>query len=226
METTGVDASPGGDGNGSSMIDAPSSSAACPNGRVVYLAFEGVTLTKAATSDATQDLASWIGVNTAAVPKYRPNDNNRMGKITNIVDGVKARLAATPIQVVTTRPAAGPYVMIVLGGTNQIVGTNYTYATSQHDCGDTVKSDVGWISDAPSVGYVPDLVIGTIGWGLGLNGTTDPADCMCAWATQCSPSGACTLSTQPTGQLQQPATACPNQNPQDEVSAFTTQFCQ
>jgi hypothetical protein len=204
-------------------VDAPP---ACANGRQVYLAFEGVTLMNAAT-DATANHASWIGVATATVPAFHPNDANRAGEIQTIVDGVKSRLAGTPINVVTTRPASGPYVMIVLGGSNQNVGSNYTFATGDHDCGDTVKSDVGWVSDAPSLSYVPDLIVGTIGWGLGLQGTSDPTDCMCAWANSCaSASGACTLSASIATTVSTGNTTCPNQNPQNEVAAFSTQFCQ
>ena len=106
--------------------------------------------------------------------------------------------------------------------------TPYSYATNEHDCGDLVKNDVGWISDEPSVSYVQDLVIGTIGWGVGLNGTNDPTDCMCAWANNCdSAAGACTLSASIASTTSSsPATTCPNQNPQNEIAAFSTKFCQ
>lgn len=224
---SGVDAPAGSqrDASTGGQSDAPAT-AACASGRKLYLAFEGVTLTHAAT-DATHDTAAWIGVTTAAVPAFHPGLTNRATEIQTIVDGVKSRLAATPIDVVTTRPAAGPYVMIVLGGSSSIVGSSYTYATSDHDCGDTVKNDVGWVSDTPSLSYVPDLIVGTVGWGLGLQGTNDPADCMCGWANSCSSaSGACTLSASIATTTSNNNTTCPNQNPQNEVAAFSTQFCQ
>jgi hypothetical protein len=212
------------------VIDAPMSmpdaAPACANGRVVYLSFEGETLTRTAT-DATQNHAAWIGVGTANVPPFHPNLNNRTTQIQTIVDGVKSRLAATPIEVVTTRPVSGPYVMIVLGGDNGDVGSNYTYATGDHDCGDLVKSDVGWVSDAPPLSDVPDLIVGTIGWGLGLQGTSDPNNCMCGWANGCDDSSsACTLSANIATTNSQGNTTCPNQNPQNEVAAFSTGFCQ
>ena len=228
----GVVDAPNGGSNTNPGIDAPVNSPdapaapACPNNRVVYLSFEGETLTNAAT-DSTQNTAAWIGVATATVPAFHPGLANRATEIQTIVDGVKSRLAGTPIQVVTTRPAAGPYVMIVLGGTNQNVGSNYTYATSDHDCGDTVKNDVGWVSDAPSLSYVPDLIVGTIGWGLGLQGTNDPGDCMCAWANSCSSNpGACSLSPSIATTASSGNTTCAGQNPQNEVAAFSTLFCQ
>jgi hypothetical protein len=214
-----------------SVIDAPVNSpdaggAACANGRVVYLSFEGETLTQA-TTNSVQNRAQWIGVATATVPAFRPGLANRATEIQNIVDGVRSRLAGTLTTVVTTRPASGPYVMIVLGGTNQDVGSSYTYATSDHDCGDLVKNDVGWVSDTPSLSYVPDLIVGTIGWGLGLQGTNDPNDCMCAWANNCSSaSGACTLSQSIATTASNGNTTCAGQNPQNEVAAFSTLFCQ
>jgi hypothetical protein len=166
------------------------------------------------------------------VPPYHNGSGTRATDIQTIIDGAKSRLAGLPVSIVTQRPASGPYVMIVFGGKNTnnggTVGTPYSYATNEHDCGDTVKNDIGWISDTPTVSYVQDLVIGTIGWGLGLNGTTDTKGCMCAWATNCTPAnGACKLSASiATGTMLSPATTCPNQNPQNEIAAFSTGFCQ
>ncbi|MGE5184259.1 MAG: hypothetical protein ACM31C_19455 [Acidobacteriota bacterium] len=226
------------DSSGTTAIDAPSSSidapadaattASCNNGRVVYLNFDGVTITQAATSDATQNLASWIGVTTANVPPYHSGNTNRAAQITNITTTVQSILSQYPITVVTTRPAAGPYVMIAFGGTNQTVGSNYTYATSYHDCGDLVKSDVGWVSDTVPNSIVANTAVGTIGWSLGLQGTTDSNDCMCAWASTCTPSSTpCTLGTnETTGTSKTPATTCPGLNPQNEQAAFHAAFCQ
>ncbi len=235
-----VDAGGGSNGSGSNggNVDAgtqanPDSgmAAACPNNRKVYLEFNGVTLTRGTPSDATTNTASWIS-GTATVPPWKQGSSTRTQDIATVVAGVKSRLAMTPIDVVTTRPATGPYVMVVFGGQNQnnggTVGTIYAGATNEHDCGDLVKSDIGWVSDGPSVSYAQDLAVGAIGWGLGLNGTNDPADCMCAWANNCnSASGACTLSASiATTTSASPATTCPNQNPQNEVAAFSTKFCQ
>jgi hypothetical protein len=226
-DTTGGDVDAGAQGG----TDAPTP--ACANGRKVYLAFEGVTLTQATTSDATQNRARWLTNTTSTVPPWRTASGSRAAQIASVVDGVKSRLAMTPIEVVTTRPTTGPYVMIAFGGERTgdggSVGTIYSYATSYHDCGDTVKSDVGWVSDmnGSPESYVADLAVGAIGWGLGLDGTTSPADCMCGWANGCdSQSGACTLSSSIATSIQgNVETAC-QPGTQNEVAAFTTQFCQ
>lgn len=213
---------------GGTMIDAPTTTASCNNGRVVFLNFDGVTITQGATTDATQNVASWIGVTTAKVPAYHATASNRNGQISNITAGVQAALAQFPITVVTTRPAAGPYVMIAFGGSSNTVGTNYGYATGNHDCGDLVKSDVGWVSDSTPNSIVANVAVGTIGWGLGLQGSTDPNDCMCGWAASCQwNSTTCTLGTNvTTGTSSSPATTCPGLNPQNEQAAFHTAFCQ
>ena len=230
-DSVGQSGTDSGTGNGSADSSVPpsdGSTALCANGRQVYLNFDGVALTRGAPSDAAQNRVSWMGNASGTVPRYRDGDGNRLTYIQTITAGVKARLSGTPITVVTTRPTSGPYVMIVYGGDQNDIGTVYSFATNEHDCGDTVKSDVGWISDLPNVSYVQDLTIGAIGWGLGLNGTNDPNDCMCAWANGCnSAPGACTLSASIASTTSQaPATTCPNQNPQNEVAAFSTGFCQ
>jgi hypothetical protein len=234
-----VDAGPGGASNDArgDTNDAPNPVAAdaaadaaptCSNGRVVYLDFDGQAITQATTTDATHNQARWIGVATANVPPYHLGNTNRNGQISNITTGVRAALAQFPITVVTTRPATGPYVMIVFGGSSNTVGTNYGYATGDHDCGDLVKSDVGWVSDSVPNSIVTNVAVGTIGWVLGLQGTIDPNDCMCGWATSCQwASSTCTLGTaEATGTSGSPATTCPGLNPQDEQAAFHTAFCQ
>jgi len=230
-DNTGVDASTGGGSNNPDaavvqQMDAPAP--ACANGRKLFLNFDGVALTKGAPTDATINRVDWMANASATMPRYHDGVAGRATEITSIIDGVKARLSSYPIEVVTTRPSAGPYVMIVLGGTNTTIGTNYTYATSDHDCGDLVKSDVGWIGDAPPVAYVPDLVMGTIGWSVGLNGTNAPTGCMCGWANACNEDSAvaCTLSSSIASTTSSGNTTCPNQNPQNEVAAFSTGFCQ
>lgn len=217
-----------GDGSGSGMMPDAGSNAACPSGRKLYLSFDGETLTRATASDSTQNKVSWMSNTTANVPPWHQGSGSRANDIATIVAGVKLRLTGVPIEVVTTRPTSGPYVMVVFGGDQDLVGTPYSYATNEHDCGDLVKNDVGWISDEPNVSYVQDLVIGTVGWGLGLNGTNSPTDCMCAWANNCeSASGACTLAASiASTNSSSPATTCPNQNPQAEIAAFSTEFCQ
>ena len=203
-----------GSGSGSGM---PSCSA-----RVVYLNFDGVTITQGAT-DSTQNRAQWIGVSTAVIPAYHSST-----QIASITSGVQTALAGVPVTIVTQRPTSGEYVMIVLGGVKTDVGTGYGYATGDHDCGDLVKNDVGWVSDNVPSSIVVPVTVGTIGWALGLQGTTDPSDCMCGWANDCQwSSSTCTLHAQiATTTSSSPATTCAGLATQDEPTAFHAAFCQ
>jgi hypothetical protein len=218
---------PPSDSSNSVSVDAPIDAPACFNGRVVFLNFDGVSLAHAAT-DSTTNQATWIGVTTATVPAYKATATGRATLITNITSGVQTALAQYPITVVTQRPASGKYVMIVFGGQSSDVGTNYTYATGDHDCGDLVKNDVGWLSDAVPDTLVVPTAVGTIGWGLGLQGTTKTDDCMCGWANGCHPAGTtCTLHAAiSTTTSSSPATTCAGLATQDEPAAFQSAFCQ
>lgn len=236
-DNTKLDASVGMDGPRSDAAQNPPDAAppACASGRKLYLHFEGITLTKAAASDSTQNQVSWMGNTTVTLPAYHAGIGERADQIAAIVAGVDARLAAQPIEIVTQRPAAGPYVMVVFGGSSIApatasttqVQTQYSYATNEHDCGDVVKNDVAWVADLPPVELVPDLVLAAVGWGLGLNGTNDPNGCLCGWANSCvDAAGACVLSASIASTTSVGNTTCPNMNPQNEVVAFSTNYCQ
>lgn len=207
--------------------DAPPA-VACPNGRAVYLNFEGVTLTDAPTSDATLNRASWMNINQGTAPRYKTNAGDRDQQILAIVTGVRAQLAAYPIDVVTTRPATGPYVMIVFGGVADQVGSSYGGAVSRLDCGDIQKSDVAWISDSVTpTQRVVNFTIGAIGFGLGLSATKDPLGCMCGWDNDCESNNSVACRLSPNIERDDDANQrCQGLNSQDEVAAFATKFCQ
>lgn len=229
-----IDAQGNGSGGGSGSIDAPAMvsidapGSACFNGRVVFLNFDGVTLTQAMTDDATLNQASWIGVATATIPVYHSANTDRATQIAQITSDVQTILGGFPITVVTTRPATGPYVMIAFGGNSQTVGTIYSGAASYHDCGDLVKSDVGWVDGSVSIDKASDNAVGAIGWALGLQGTNDPTDCMCNWANSCQlgPNHCSLHGPIATLPSLSPATTCPGLTSQDENAAFSQAFCQ
>ena len=222
---TGDDDDDGGADAGPVADDAalPDAAPACANGRAIYLSFQGETLTQATPSDAAQNRASWIGVTTATVPGYRLADPDRATKIATITTRMRAALAAFPMEVVTTRPASGPYVMVVFGGNRDQLGTPYSYATNHFDCGDPVKSDVAWVSDDTPFSKVDDYAIGAIGYGLGLGGTNDPNDCMCGWANGCDQpeTSQCTLSSS----IAVNPVCAGGPNPQNEAETFNSGFC-
>src|SRR6185295_10897037 len=129
-----------------------------------------------------------------AVP---PNDTDRQTKIKTIVDGVRSQLSRFPITVVTTRPAAGRYVMIVYGGQRDAVGSLFGGAVNRLDCDDSRPSDVAWMGDNLGGQRAINATIGAIGFGLGMTATLDPKDCMCGWDNTCraDASAPCTLGS-------------------------------
>ncbi len=214
-----VDASPDGAGDGATH-DGDPGGVACSNGRVVYLNYGPQTLTFG-SSDATLNRAAWLGVASGTSPAFAGGNTTDAEIVT---DAVRAALASFPITIVTTRPASGPYVMIVFGGVAADYNVPYLYGANTQDCGDLVKSDVGWISDSvPSVQKAADFAIGAIGYGLGLSATSDPNDCMCSWGNSCTQgAGPCTLGASETATI-----ACAGAtNPQDEVTGFRKAFCE
>jgi hypothetical protein len=205
-------------------IDTPP--AATCSQRTLFLNFEGQTLTSG-TSDATANKAAWLTKGQGTAPRYLASDTGRDAKILAIADGVRAQLAMFPITVVTTRPAAGKYVMVVLGGQAAQIGSQFTTAVNTLDCTDAQPNDVAWISDiATPSQHVINLVIGAVGLGLGITATTDPGDCMCGWGNTCTPTNtACTLGTaiarDNTINLRCAGAAAT----QDEVATLRTAFC-
>lgn len=226
---TGGDDAPVDSGTGSTPIDA-APVATCAQ-LSLFLNFDGQTLTHALTSDATKNLASWMQNNvgdTATAPPYHQGDGNRATLIQSIVDAVRGQLSTFPITVVTTRPTAGSYIMVVLGGDNTTISTQFRDAVDALDCGNVTKNDVAWISDGVTPAqHVANLVAGAVGFGLGLTATTDQNDCMCGWANNCNANTntACKLGS-PINRDQGANQTCNNAGAtQDEVATFHDAFC-
>jgi hypothetical protein len=223
-----VQISNGGSQLGGSLGDPTADAALQCTKRVVYLNFEGQTLTQG-RSDATVNQAEWMQNPSGTAPPYLAGDANRATTIQGIVDGVRAQLARFPITVVTTRPPSGNYVMVVYGGQRAAVGSRYGTAVNRLDCDDSRPNDVAWISDsAGTVQHAVNLTIGAIGFGLGLTATTFPLDCMCGWDNGCTSidTAPCTLSEtiDRDPKANQTCGGAPKQ--QDEVASLRDAFCQ
>jgi hypothetical protein len=202
--------------------------AVCSNGRVVYLHFSGLTLNQAngGGTDATQNRADWLGVNSANIPAYKAGDANRDAEIQQITAAMRLTLGAFPITVVTTRPVAGPYAMVVFGGQSQALGNNNNVgALSAYDCQNRTRNDVVWIGERFQPQDSADYAVGGIGLGTGLAGTLEPGDCMCGWGNACAPpvGAACTLSSQI---LNDGGCNGNTRKSQDEIGAFRKEFCE
>lgn len=195
--------------------------------RSVYLNFEGQALARATTSDATQNQAAWMNKANGTAPAFRAGSGTRANDIQQITDGIKAALVGLNVQVVTTRPTTGPYMMIVFGGTAANVGSNFGGAVQKLDCGNQVPSDVAWVGDGVTPNQrVINFALGAIGFGVGMTATNNANDCMCGWDNGCNQTtNQCTfgaaIATDP-GANQ----TCPNQAAQNEQQAIQQAFCQ
>jgi hypothetical protein len=223
---------PGVDGNNLDPVDgAPATvdaAPACSNGRVIYLNFDGQSLTQGATSNSKANVASWMNKATGAAPPYRAGTADRDAQIQTIVDGVTQQLSSFPITVVTTRPPTGDYVMVLFGGVQTDVGSNFSVAVQELDCNDPNRNDVAWLTGNVIGQRAINTTLGAVGFGLGLTATSDPNDCMCGWANGCQSNNniACTLTegiTRDPAANQQCAGAGATQN---ETAAFDKAFCQ
>jgi len=217
---TDPDAPPGDD----SQLIPPDTLPVCQK-PIVYLSFEGETLTDAPTSDAKLNLASWMtGVASATAPPYRAGDANRATIIQTIVDEATTRLA--PFTTVTTvRPTTGDYLMIVFGGAAATMGSAFGFV-QELDCGDLVRNDVAWVADNFPTNLIPNAIMGSIGFAIGLTATTDTTDCMCSWDNNCAQTTTnCQLHN---GIARDPGAnqQCPGAPAvQDEIIAFNILFC-
>ena len=216
----------GSDGSNTSTIDAPPDAMPCTS-TLVYLDFDGVTLTQAAT-DGTMNQASWLPNATAVIPQFQPTSNTRTQVMAAIKKDLQLSLGGFPVDVVTARPAAGSYTLVAIGGseaTNVGFSSNFA-AYAGYDCGNLIPNDVVWVTDSALLAPqdVADFIVGGIGLGVGLSGTTDVNNCLCSWGgTTCTPaSTACTLSSSITSMAHCSGEA----EPENQVAAFEHTFCE
>ena len=123
--------------------------------RVVYLNFDGVTLTASNTSDdATKDKSAILAAaiqsgQTRTIPPFNVNDlastsgMSRSQIISRVVSDMYESHAPYNIEFVTERPTSGNYSMVVFGGTCQTVaGQSGCAGIALLDCGDYMPNNI------------------------------------------------------------------------------------
>jgi hypothetical protein len=212
---TPVDA-PGGDGPADSAPDAPGFNCATASSGThkVFLALDGVTLTRAAVSDAPMNKTVLItgSAQMATIAPWRMGDANRGAQIQEVVCAVRQSLARFDVDVVTSRPASGAYEMIVIGGKATDFGIAVPANTAvamvaTNDCMNNNQLDVGWVAEtpAPSMPAVTlppidtaNLAVAALGIGDGLAASKSVTNCMCPAGSNepqnCSGTNACELT--------------------------------
>jgi hypothetical protein len=121
--------------------------------RIVYLNFEGVTLTYSSSNDdAVQNLSAIVNSQTEVIAPFSTNSLSSTGGLTRqqIIDRVVSDLYTLhedfDVDFVTARPASGPYSMVVFGGSCQsVVGSSGCAGVALLDCGDQMPNNITFV---------------------------------------------------------------------------------
>jgi hypothetical protein len=163
---------------------------------VIYLNFEGGTIYPG-NDDATNNVSSQPNV-TTMIPPFLAFDADRDARIAKVVALVTETFAPFDVAIVTTRPAAGPYAMVMFGGSGPDVGVAVTlFGVAPFNCGQ-IPNAVTFVFDTASDPEVAHRVaVTTVLETYAMEPTITRGDCTCVDGTFCdlSPTcGTCTLS--------------------------------
>ena len=153
--------------------------------RLVYLNFDGVTLTRSTTQDDAPSGKSAIVTSNMTIPAFDPNELSFTGGLTRsqiiarVVDQLYFSHQDFDIDFVTERPATENYSMVVFGGNcPQVAGTSCA-GIALLDCGDLMPHNITFVF--PSGLRVDDLAATAsqeAAHAFGLAHTTDESDIM------------------------------------------------
>jgi hypothetical protein len=148
---------------------------------VIYLATEGLTIKAGPTSDATADQSTLCA---AAVPAFDHTifGSQRATVVADLAQKVAKLFAAYDVQVVTTRPASGPYNLVAVGGTAALCKLPGGYSGyAPLDCGDaSSSSDVVFVfaNGITHLGMLAVIIAHEVGHAHGLPHTDEACDVM------------------------------------------------
>jgi hypothetical protein len=153
----------------------------------VFLSFEGVTLSSGACDDARTNCSSLVAQVSAMVPVFLAGNTGRQARITAIAGMVEEAVAPFSVDVVTTRPAAGDYRMVSIGGTSDVITgmAGQTMAVNSV-CDAANRNGIGLVfeqDDQFTDRAYADAIASAFGSLAGLVPTSRGGDCMCAQST-------------------------------------------
>jgi hypothetical protein len=165
---------------------------------VVFLNFEGATITHGNADDASTD-TSFLVQNTFLVGRFLGSRPDRDARIAEIVSLVAETFAPFDVSIVTTRPAAGTYAMVVFGptaGTFSDIGSYPSeFGMSPFNCGFT-KNSIGFVFDTADPEIAHRAAVAAIVGPLGLPQSFTPDDCLCVSDNGvCDPAHPCRTCT-------------------------------
>lgn len=174
----------------------------------IYLNTEGVTL-KTGCGDNAETGCTELVATTSVVPQFLASEPGRNTYIAQIVAAIETALAPYSVDIVTVRPAALPYQMVVLGGDPGTLtgGCGNCTAVSDRSCaplGSVVDLVFDHGTTMTPVAYA-NTILDDIALLNGLVPTTTPGDCACRIDQGCYPVSSdvvCTFgSNEPTSMM-------------------------
>jgi hypothetical protein len=116
--------------------------------RVLFLNLDGVLISKGATSDSAAN-RSHICHGTFPAFDHAPYGSQRRQVIADLLSRVRGLLGDFAVDLRTTRPASGRYLMLVLGGLPSACGYGAGIGgLAPQDCGDRQSGEVAFIFSA------------------------------------------------------------------------------
>jgi hypothetical protein len=158
----------------------------------LFLEFDGVTISPG-KDDPTMNVSTLVN-RTSTVTAYQAGDPSRAMSIARIVGHITTILSPYSINVTTTRPAAGPYDMAVIGGSAPEIGVaagavgDYPFA-----CDPMMAPYIYFQFDGFTEERIAANVMGMNAFPRGVPITNKPEDCMCIEDNGCTHNTPCTL---------------------------------
>ena len=229
-----ADAQLDGPAHGDAAIDAPAFVPGAAMSHTLFLQTEGVLLVLG-NSDATMNKSPLL-TSDQTLASWRGSDAQRTTELAGIVTQMRTVLAPYHIDVVTTRPALGPYDMIIATDTlPQSIGLPaQTFAVTESPAAgcNTIPSKVaimfpgqfGTMFTSMVANFIANESIAMFGFTNGVPASNLAGDCMCFSGSACGgPSTACTIGG-PNTPID-PAMKCGDNAPtMDENAIFLAAF--
>ncbi len=186
-------------GDNGEVGEVPVDASPQPDGRAhvtttVFLNFDGARLTKDYPNDATADISLYVRPPGVTIPPWRDGLPARAASVAAITQRIRGLLAPYDIDVVSTRPAAGTYNMIVFGGqARDLFGAGTMDMVPGADC--APQPDISFVTEtATNDDVAASLAVGALATTHHIPQTVARGDCLCFDGDACRPlTGLCTI---------------------------------
>jgi hypothetical protein len=171
----------------------PCTSTGGPGGtHKLFLNFESQDLTPGA-HDATLNTTPLI-TDAGTSPPWFDGAGTRDTLIMRVTDGVTSVLAPFDVEVTTTRPAAGPYTMMIMGGSPADLGLSGNFGSlAANTCVPGMENMTHLIFDQ-GINPAIQTVVAAFAMGNGISTSATHGSCLCWGDPACEPRDAlCTL---------------------------------